>query len=227
MAHRIGEECTGCGICIEVCPAKAVKESDLMVLFIAADLCTDCGKCADSCPLNAITAQRGIVKAGGVEHIRKMPSDNNPGKSDQARCPKCGFSYSFDGRSCGHCGFNLEGDPARGNKPQAPHVAKPPYIELYDPEDSSWNPVECRELIIVSVNPLENISDLVGELIETQIDELVPNFSKIGGYKKTFEHANNEPQARRILLLKATGRKVSAVALFKTRRTTRVKQPSG
>jgi ferredoxin len=50
------EECTGCGICADDCPASAIiieKEK----AKVKADECTDCGTCADSCPNDAITVE--------------------------------------------------------------------------------------------------------------------------------------------------------------------------
>jgi pyruvate formate lyase activating enzyme len=49
------EKCTGCGACIDACPAGANRrEGDKIAVDRA--LCTACGRCADACPASA----RGI-----------------------------------------------------------------------------------------------------------------------------------------------------------------------
>ncbi len=50
------EDCVGCGICVDECPASAITiENDKAKVDEAA--CTDCGTCADSCPNEAITVE--------------------------------------------------------------------------------------------------------------------------------------------------------------------------
>jgi ferredoxin len=46
--------CTGCGACIEACPAGAIT-FDGECARIDPDLCVECGTCADECPTGAIT----------------------------------------------------------------------------------------------------------------------------------------------------------------------------
>ena len=52
MAHKISEDCTACGTCINECPVEAISEGD--IYKINPELCTDCGACADVCPVEAI-----------------------------------------------------------------------------------------------------------------------------------------------------------------------------
>ena len=52
MAHRITEDCTACGTCIDECPVEAISEGD--IYKIDPDMCTECGACADVCPVEAI-----------------------------------------------------------------------------------------------------------------------------------------------------------------------------
>lgn len=48
------EECTGCGICAEECPAGAIViENDKA--RVDGEKCTDCATCEDSCPNEVIT----------------------------------------------------------------------------------------------------------------------------------------------------------------------------
>ncbi|MDR0767280.1 MAG: 4Fe-4S binding protein [Methanosarcinales archaeon] len=48
-------ECTGCGICVDDCPAAAITMDDADIAVIDKDACTDCGICISSCPAEAIT----------------------------------------------------------------------------------------------------------------------------------------------------------------------------
>ena len=46
------ESCTGCGICVDECPAGAIgMEND--IAFIKDDVCIRCGICHDVCPEDA------------------------------------------------------------------------------------------------------------------------------------------------------------------------------
>ena len=56
------DKCTGCMICLEVCPeyilalSKPLFEGDLqgVALLLDEDKCMGCGLCADKCPVDAI-----------------------------------------------------------------------------------------------------------------------------------------------------------------------------
>ncbi len=53
MKYRIDESlCVGCGLCVNVCPVRAITLSDKAKIDI--DRCTGCGACANVCKLGAI-----------------------------------------------------------------------------------------------------------------------------------------------------------------------------
>ena len=46
------EKCTGCGICVDVCPLGAIEVNQQAV--INTDICSGCGVCVSQCPNEAI-----------------------------------------------------------------------------------------------------------------------------------------------------------------------------
>ena len=46
--------CTGCGICIDVCPNQALEMIDGHAKLAKPEACDGSGGCADSCPMQAI-----------------------------------------------------------------------------------------------------------------------------------------------------------------------------
>jgi heterodisulfide reductase subunit A len=49
------KKCSGCGICIELCPYNAIKKNEIGISSADNTLCGGCGVCAASCPERAIT----------------------------------------------------------------------------------------------------------------------------------------------------------------------------
>jgi Pyruvate/2-oxoacid:ferredoxin oxidoreductase delta subunit len=49
------QKCTGCGICIEFCPAEAIIKKDGKA-FISIE-CVECGACIAECPEEAIVLE--------------------------------------------------------------------------------------------------------------------------------------------------------------------------
>lgn len=55
------DDCTGCALCVEVCPENALAiENDVVTIIEGID-CEYCGECESVCPTEAITCPYDIV----------------------------------------------------------------------------------------------------------------------------------------------------------------------
>jgi len=53
--------CSGCGECVQRCPAGAVQLIDDRVVFTASEKCSYCGVCEDVCPQGAVSLYYEVV----------------------------------------------------------------------------------------------------------------------------------------------------------------------
>ena len=53
------ERCSGCGLCIKVCPHGVLALHDHKVHLVDRDACMGCGACAKNCPEGAIRVEAG------------------------------------------------------------------------------------------------------------------------------------------------------------------------
>lgn len=67
--------CTGCGDCVENCPAGAVQIVNGYVEFIPTSACTYCGVCQDVCPEGAVSL---YFEVGSIVEPKPTPA-NTPG----------------------------------------------------------------------------------------------------------------------------------------------------
>lgn len=61
-----GELCTGCGMCVMVCPHAVFEISNKKAQIIDIDDCMECGACALNCQFGAITVKSGVGCAVGI-----------------------------------------------------------------------------------------------------------------------------------------------------------------
>lgn len=59
-------KCTGCGMCLTVCPHAVFKLDERKAKIIDRDACMECGACALNCPENAIEVKAGVGCASGI-----------------------------------------------------------------------------------------------------------------------------------------------------------------
>ncbi len=60
------DKCTGCGMCIEVCPHAVLVVEGRKASIIDKDACMECGACAKNCPFDAISVKAGVGCAYGI-----------------------------------------------------------------------------------------------------------------------------------------------------------------
>lgn len=83
------EACTGCGMCLQVCPRHALAVSDGKARLVDRDACIECGACARNCPFQAITVNTGVGCANALirGYLTGGPAE-------------CGCDCSGDSSSC-------------------------------------------------------------------------------------------------------------------------------
>jgi UDP-glucose 4-epimerase len=57
LAVTVGAECTGCGLCVDVCHVEAIRLDDGLAQI--GEACKGCGRCAAACPVAAIRLEVG------------------------------------------------------------------------------------------------------------------------------------------------------------------------
>lgn len=56
MAHTINEACVGCAACEAHCPLEAIHAAE-PIFVIVPEAGTDCGLCLDVCPTRAVVKE--------------------------------------------------------------------------------------------------------------------------------------------------------------------------
>jgi NAD-dependent dihydropyrimidine dehydrogenase PreA subunit len=60
------EKCSGCGMCLVVCPHAVFSMNSGRVQIENRDGCMECGACAMNCPTGALRVQSGVGCAAAV-----------------------------------------------------------------------------------------------------------------------------------------------------------------
>ena len=123
MKYKIDESlCTGCGLCVNVCPVRAITMSDTAKINI--DSCTGCGTCAGVCKKGAIievpdpdmqvpvTASATAAVASGVatalsavgDAVKRYASSSSPAGSRRGGAGRGGGRGSGGGSGGGRGG---------------------------------------------------------------------------------------------------------------------------
>jgi NAD-dependent dihydropyrimidine dehydrogenase PreA subunit len=83
------EACTGCGMCIEVCPHVVLAIKNKKAVILDKDRCMECGACVSNCAFGALSVDKGVGCAAAV--INGMitggaPSCDCTGKNNKVDC---------------------------------------------------------------------------------------------------------------------------------------------
>jgi NAD-dependent dihydropyrimidine dehydrogenase PreA subunit len=91
------DKCSGCGMCLEVCPHGVLAIDEKRVRFRNRDACMECGACSRNCPFGAVSVEAGVGCAAAV--INGMlnrqggscccyvdPENPSPGRAGGACC---------------------------------------------------------------------------------------------------------------------------------------------
>lgn len=68
--------CTGCGLCLDVCPHAAIGLDGQKAFVSDRDACMECGACRRNCPFGAISVQPGVGCAQAI--LRGMLTGKPP-----------------------------------------------------------------------------------------------------------------------------------------------------
>ncbi len=58
--------CTGCGVCLTVCPHAVFARNGGGIRIVDRDACMECGACARNCPSEALRVEAGVGCATGL-----------------------------------------------------------------------------------------------------------------------------------------------------------------
>ena len=58
--------CTGCGICVDVCPHGSFEMRGKLAYLVNEQACMECGACQLNCPFNAIHVESGVGCASAM-----------------------------------------------------------------------------------------------------------------------------------------------------------------
>ena len=82
------EKCTGCGMCLSVCPHAVFEVASGEARIVDRDACMECGACALNCPAEALSVQSGVGCAAAVINSALRGTEACCGPSDDEPC--CG-----------------------------------------------------------------------------------------------------------------------------------------
>ncbi len=83
------DKCTGCGMCIEVCPHNVFRIENNKAVAFRKEFCMECGACGKNCPAGAIDAKSGVGCANAIINgflKKSVPACNCSGNESDCGC---------------------------------------------------------------------------------------------------------------------------------------------
>jgi len=82
--------CTGCGMCLTVCPHAVLAPACCGKVAIAnRDACMECGACARNCPVGALSVQAGVGCAAAIIQGALRGTEPTCGCCDDGKGTSC------------------------------------------------------------------------------------------------------------------------------------------
>lgn len=72
----MNDRCSGCGVCLDVCPHNVLSRDGNKVMIADRDACMECGACENNCAFGAISVQKGVGCAAAL--INSMITGGDP-----------------------------------------------------------------------------------------------------------------------------------------------------
>ncbi len=60
------DKCTGCGMCLEVCPHDVFELTNKKAVIADKDACMECGACVNNCAFGALSVDKGVGCAAAI-----------------------------------------------------------------------------------------------------------------------------------------------------------------
>ena len=79
-------KCTGCGMCLNVCPHAVFTIENRKASIVDSDLCMECGACALNCPAEALTVKKGVGCATAIRNGFLRGTEPECGCGDNSSC---------------------------------------------------------------------------------------------------------------------------------------------
>ncbi len=79
-------KCTGCALCIDVCPREVLAIKDGKLKIVDRDACIECGACSLNCPFDAITVKAGVGCAYAVLYGKLKRTEPQCGCGEEICC---------------------------------------------------------------------------------------------------------------------------------------------